>query len=50
MISVLKTEEQKAAWLKMYRSMQFYYHFSYALGAVAVGVFAYAFRGSCKMM
>lgn len=47
MVSVLKTAEQRAAWLHIYRSMQYYYHSSYALGAVAVGVFAYAFRGYC---
>ena len=47
MVSILKTEEQREAWLKIYKSMQFYFHSSYALGAVAVGVFAYAFRGYC---
>jgi len=47
MVSILKTEEQREAWLKIYKSMQFYFHSSYALGAVAVGVFAYAFRGQC---
>jgi hypothetical protein len=47
MVSVLKTAEQRESWLKIYRSMQFYFHSSYALGAVAVGVFAYAFRGQC---
>jgi len=47
MVSILKTQEQREAWLKIYKSMQFYFHSSYALGAVAVGVFAYAFRGYC---
>lgn len=47
MVSILKTAEQREAWLKIYKSMQFYFHFSYALGVVAVGVFAYAFRGYC---
>jgi len=48
MIEHLKTEQQRQNWLKMYRSMQYYYHFSFVLGAVAVGVFAYAFRGNCR--
>lgn len=48
MVSVLKTESEKEAWLKIYKSMQYYYHLSFVLGIVAVGVFAYAFRGLCK--
>ena len=47
MISLLKTDEMREDWFKLYKSMQYYYHASYALGAVAVGVFAYAFRGYC---
>ena len=47
-ISLLKTEKQKDDWLKVYKSMQYYYHASFALGAVAVGVFAFAFRGKCN--
>jgi uncharacterized protein YacL len=48
MVSVLETESEKEAWLKIYKSMQYYYHLSFVLGIVAVGVFAYAFRGRCK--
>lgn len=48
MVSVLKTESEKEAWLKIYKSMQYYYHLSFVLGIGAVGVFAYAFRGFCK--
>ena len=48
MIDLLKTDEQRQDWLKIYKSMQYYYHFSFVLGAVAVGVFAYAFRGKCR--
>ena len=47
MVSLLKTDKQREDWLRVYKSMQYYYHMSFALGAVAVGVFAYAFRGSC---
>jgi len=48
MVDLLKTDQQRQEWLKVYKTMQYYYHFSYVLGAVAVGVFAYAFRGSCQ--
>ena len=47
MINLLKTDQQRHDWLKMYKSMQFYFHSSFALGIVAVGVFTYAFRGNC---
>ena len=47
MIELLKTDQQRQEWLQVYKSMQYYYHFSFVLGAVAVGVFAYAFRGNC---
>jgi len=47
MITLLRTDKQKSEWLKMYKSMQYYYHMSFLLGAVAVGVLAFAFRGSC---
>lgn len=43
-ISLLKSEEQKAEWLKVYKSMQYYYHFSFVLGVMAVGAFTYMFR------
>jgi hypothetical protein len=48
MIDLLKTDKQREDWWQIYRSMQYYYHFSFVLGAVAVGVFAYAFRGNCR--
>ena len=48
MIELLKTDQQRQDWLRTYKSMQYYYHFSFVLGAVAVGVFAYAFRGNCR--
>jgi len=47
MVSLLKTDQQKSDWLRVYKSMQYYYHSSFALGAVAVGAYAFAFRGSC---
>ena len=47
MVELLKTEKQRQDWLQIYKSMQYYYHSSFVVGAVAVGVFAYAFRGSC---
>jgi len=46
-VSLLKTDEQKADWVRVYKSMQYYYHLSFLLGAGAVGVFTYAFRGKC---
>lgn len=47
MINLLKTDQQRSDWLKMYKSMQFYFHGSFVLGIIAVGVFTYSFRGSC---
>lgn len=37
-------QEQVKAWLKMYKTMSFNYHAGLALGIVAVGVLAFAFR------
>ena len=48
MVSLLKTDKERADWLQVYKSMQFYFHISYALGIAAVGVFSYAFRGQCS--
>ena len=48
MIELLKTDQQRQEWLQVYKSMQYYYHLSFVLGAVGVGVFAYAFRGNCR--
>jgi len=39
-----KNQEQVKAWLVMYREMSFNYHAGLALGIVAVGVLAFAFR------
>ena len=39
-----KSQEQVKAWLVMYREMSFNYHAGLALGIVAVGIFAFAFR------
>lgn len=44
MMESVTTPEQTKAWLAMYRSMQIYYHGSLALGIVAVGLIAFAFR------
>ena len=44
MLNHIKDPEQTKAWLHMYRSMQVYYHGGLALGLIAVGVFAFAFR------
>jgi hypothetical protein len=35
---------QTKAWLKMYHHMQYYYHISFLLGIIGVGVFAASFR------
>jgi hypothetical protein len=48
MVELLKTDKQRQDWLQVYKLMQYYYHSSFVLGAVAVGVFAYAFRGTCR--
>jgi len=44
MLDSIEDPDQTKAWLHMYRSMQLYYHGSLALGLVAVGVLAFAFR------
>jgi cbb3-type cytochrome oxidase subunit 3 len=44
MLDSIEDPEQAKAWLKMYKSMQIYYHGSLALGLVAVGLVAFAFR------
>ena len=43
----LKTQEEIKAWSKMYKGMQKYYHTGLVLGLVAIGIFAFSFRG-CK--
>lgn len=44
MLNHINDREQTQAWLKMYQTMQYYYHTGLALGIVGVGVLAYAFR------
>jgi len=44
MLDSIKDPDQTKAWLKMYRGMQTYYHGGLALGVVAMGLFAFAFR------
>ncbi len=44
MLAHLKTPQENAAWVEMYKGMQFNYHMGLALGIVAVGVMAFAFR------
>jgi len=44
MLNYIKTPDQTKAWLKMYRSMQVYYHTGLVLGIIAVGIFAHSFR------
>jgi hypothetical protein len=40
----LKNQSEMKAWTKMYKGMQAYYHGGLALGIVAMGLFAFAFR------
>jgi hypothetical protein len=44
MLDHINSPEQTKAWLAMYRSMQVYYHSGLALGIIAIGIFAFAFR------
>jgi uncharacterized membrane protein YkgB len=44
MLNHMNSQEEVDAWLQMYRGMQFNYHMGMALGIVAVGIFASAFR------
>ena len=44
MLQHLQNKEEINAWLLMYREMQYNYHFGLALGILAVGMFAFAFR------
>lgn len=44
MLEHINNKEQVRAWLLMYKSMSFYYHFGLVLGIVAVGLLAFAFR------
>lgn len=44
MLNHVESQEQTQAWLKMYKTMQYYYHAGLALGIVGICIFAYAFR------
>jgi len=44
MLNHTTNQEQVKAWLLMYREMSYNYHAGLALGIVAVGIFAFAFR------
>ena len=44
MLNHMNNPEQVKAWLQMYREMQYNYHSGLALGIVAVGILAFAFR------
>jgi hypothetical protein len=44
MLNHMNKQEEVNAWLQMYKAMQYNYHMGMALGVVAVGVFASAFR------
>ena len=44
MLNHVGSQEEVQAWLQMYREMQYNYHAGLALGIIAVGVFAFAFR------
>lgn len=44
MLDHMNNKEEIKAWLLMYREMQFNYHTGLALGIIAVGVLAFAFR------
>jgi uncharacterized protein YacL len=44
MLNHMGNQEEVKAWLQMYREMSFNYHAGLALGIVAVGILAFAFR------
>jgi len=44
MLNHTTNQEQVKAWLIMYREMSYNYHAGLALGIIAVGIFAFAFR------
>jgi len=44
MLNHVNNPEQVKAWLQMYREMSYNYHAGLALGIVAVGILAFAFR------
>ena len=44
MLNHMKKQDEVNAWLQMYKSMQYNYHMGMALGIIAIGIFAAAFR------
>lgn len=44
MLDHINSPEQTKAWVTMYRTMQYNYHFGFVIGLMSVGVLAYAFR------
>jgi uncharacterized protein YacL len=44
MLNHMNSQDQVKGWLLMYREMQFNYHAGLALGIIAVGILAFAFR------
>jgi len=44
MLNHMHNQEQVRSWLLMYREMSYNYHMGLALGIIAVGMFAFAFR------
>jgi uncharacterized protein YacL len=44
MLDHINSPEQTKAWLTMYKTMQYNYHFGFVVGIIAVGVLAFAFR------
>jgi uncharacterized protein YacL len=44
MLNHTTNQEEVKAWLQMYREMSYNYHMGIALGIIAVGILAFAFR------
>jgi len=44
MLNHTSSQEEVKAWLQMYREMSYNYHMGIALGIIAVGILAFAFR------
>jgi uncharacterized protein YacL len=44
MLNHMQNQQEVKAWLLMYREMSYNYHMGIALGIVAVGILAFAFR------
>lgn len=44
MLNHMNSQDQVKGWLLLYREMQFNYHAGLALGIIAVGIMAFAFR------